>query len=200
MKALLLTLALAGVTLQTDHGLELAELGVHGDEQGVTATKGCGAFCVAIAARRAGHAEVSFAEVTELTDPDDDGDCSLADIVSALNELGIDALPRHSATRTIPSGLSILHVRSSPQVAEPDHFVVAEGSAAGRHRFYIPPVGAGIDDDDRMVALWDGNYVFLATGPESRTRFLVTAVLSAFVGVTVAFSLRRRLQGSEVSA
>jgi len=195
MKSFLLTLALAGNASQ---GLSLAELGVHGEDQGTTATKGCGAFCVAIAARRSGLDEVTFSEATTLTDPDDDGLCSVTDIVSALGELGVSAEARHSARRTIPSGLSILHVRSSPKVAEADHFVVAEGSDPGRHRFYIPPIGAGVDDDDRIAKLWDGNYVLISTPEGVGGAHYILAASTGFAALAGAYLLKRCRKFEEV--
>jgi len=189
MNILLLRLALVGVMLQADHRV---------GGQGVTATKGCGAFCVAIAARRAGVADVTFAHAQQLTDPDEDGDCSMAEIVGALNTLGIESLPLCSLTKTIPAGLSILHVRSSPLVDAPDHFVVAEGRE-GKHRFYVPPVGAGVDDDERMVALWNGDYVSVEVEEAGKwsPAFVVAGI--AF-GLAVAVSLGQRLRKGAVPA
>ncbi|HIG85660.1 MAG TPA: hypothetical protein EYQ25_01320 [Planctomycetes bacterium] len=158
------------------------------------ATRGCGAFCVAVAAGRSGAVGVTSRAAAEATDPDGDGSCSLREIAASLGEFGIEAVALRSLDQTLPSGLSILHVRSSPWISEPDHFIVAEASTPGKHRFFLPNVGSGIEDDERVLSLWEGNYV-LVKRPHAGMNvwvILLSVLGSIAVGATLSCALSGR--------
>ncbi len=159
-----------------------------------SATKGCGAYCVAIVAGLAGMGGVSYESAELATDPDGDGVSSVADLVLSLRALGLEAIALNSAAKTLPDGLSILHVRSSPKRSQPDHFIVAESVAPGQYRYYVPPDGSGLGDGDVVSSLWEGDYVQLVLEEDRSESIEVLLVALGSSLVAAAFVCWRKFR------
>jgi hypothetical protein len=195
----LVCLALSIGLAPSQAGPFLEELAAPGNEQGVAATKDCGAFCMAIAGRRAGLERLSFETAKELVDSDGDGVCSLADLASGFERLGLSAAALRRKPDGLPMGLNILHVRSDPQADKPNHFIVSESLASGQFRFYIPPIGSGVEGEARILELWDGCYLGIGSARPVRAWFAGVVILAGLglgVAAQFVFACRRRSTGT----
>ena len=154
--------------------------------------KDCGAYCVAIVGSRSQEKGVGFEQARELVDPEMDGICSLADLVRGLANLGIESVPMESDDKRIPSGLNILHVRSSEASKEADHFIVSEELEDGRFRFYAPPLGTRKSDGRQVRKMWGGRFVHVTAEDGDRgSLFVLFGFAGLFIGGLVVWLVSR---------
>lgn len=190
----LLPFIVAAVVLASDaRGQEL-----DGDGATEGLTRGCGADCVLYCSSRAGLSDVTRSRVEALVDPDQDGRCSIAELVHGFNEIGFRATPRRSVEKRLPDEFAVLLVRTTHSSSRPDHFVVLERDRLGERDdalIFVPQIGLARLATPKLTDLWDGDFIELRTSPVARLTVtqatLIVVVLGAILGFC-AYLLRRR--------
>jgi len=83
----------------------------------------------------------------------------MANLVAGLAAFGLEGRPMLSTRGELPTGLSILHVKSSLDRPKADHFIVSEGKAAGDSIFAIPGSAEVEMDTQRVLEVWEGAFI-----------------------------------------
>lgn len=153
---------------------------------------GCGAVSAAVFARRVAGSNFSFEQAQLATDPDGDGVCSIADLLRALQGIGLDVRAHARASKSLPRVPAILWVATSPAEGAPyDHFIVTEPGPRGRFVVHYPPFGSSIQDESSVTRVWSGRYVALQNEAGFGWRYSIGFLILGALTLLIVLRLRR---------
>jgi len=180
--------------MMTEQQLEIAERFVPIAAASTAAAQSCGSYCVAYIGSRLDIATLQYGLIDPQLDPDGDGVTSIQSIIDVLQSAGLQAkLLQTRECTTLPTGLSILHVRTDADSDQANHFVVSEVDVNGQCRLFRPPLGVASVKQSDLAPYWDGVFISIANSSAD-----VSAPLLLVVGaiVTILALLVPRLRRS----
>ena len=170
----------------------------------------CGLYCLYTTIKLAGQ----VANFQELVKPEYIGSrkgSSLAELKKAGEDYGLYAIPvgKLTSRELINSPCPIiLHVKSSLERQEYDHYELFLGTENGKAKLFDPPQPVRLVPFSELAPRWDGNGLIVAAEPidlgvvfaPARKRFLVYAAVAVAIVLTVHLVRRRWMASTRIGS